>query len=454
MKRTALFLSILFLSLVAVAQKPGQLEPKVALSADPSQTYAVYMPTHYDLSKKLPVVYVLDPGAHGAAAAAHFKAVADKYGFIVCASNVSSNGPADAALKALSLMSADAETKYPIDTFRRYIAGFSGQARTAVIAGVICPKCFAGILGFGAGLPTAPKINEVLFPYLAGVGIGDFNYPEVVGLDSQLNKLKAANYRIFTYDGGHDWPSDDALLEAFGWMQFLATKGGQGDKPATFPNADFDARLAAAEKLTANNPQQAVREFDSIGRDFKGLHDTSAASQQANAIRNTSEYKKSQKDEKLVAAKADDMAGQLETAIQALINAKGAFEKTEPRTAAVQDINRLQADAASKDKFASLAAKRALSASYVQILQDAEALKPAQTETAVDLAELAVLLQPTSPDAFYWLGVAQTNFGHKKQAITALKKAIDLGASKSQVADDARLKPLATEADFKALTAK
>ncbi len=451
--RKALLVAILLLTVSAFAQKPGQLTPKIPLDADATQTYALYMPAHYDLSAKLPIIFVLDPGGRGATAAAHFKAVADKFGFAVVASNVAKNGPPDPALKALSLMSADAEAKFPLDGHRRYVAGFSGQARTAVIAGMICPKCFAGILGFGAGFPVGPKITEVQFPFLAGVGIGDFNYPEVVALDEQLKKMKAPVYRVLTFDGGHDWPSDAAMIEAFSWMQFQAVKAGAAEKPKDWPNADFDARLASAQKLVSANPQQAAREFDSITRDFQGLHDTNAASQQASAIRGSSDFKKSQKDDKLIAQKADEMSGHFDMCVETLVNAHGAFEKQEPRTAAVQDINRMQADASSKDKFGSVAAKRALSSSYVTLLQRADDLKPNQAETAVDLAELAVLLRPDSPEAFYWLGLAQTNFNHKKQAITALKKAVDLGVPKSQISGDERFKPLAGEADFKTLVA-
>ena len=448
MKRLiALFL---LLSCALFAQQPGQLSPSIALKADGMQTYALYMPAHFDLSKKLPVVYVLDPGARGSLAASHFKAAADKFGFAIVASNVARNGAVDPQLKALSLMSADAEARFPLNGLRRYVVGFSGGARTAVVAGLVCPKCFAGIIGFGAGFPTAPKVTDIQFPYLAGVGTGDFNYPEVTGLASQLDKMKA-NYRILTYDGGHDWPSDDAIVEAFNWMQFQSIKAGQADKPADFPNGDYSARLASAQKLGTSNPQQAVREYDSIVRDFKGLHDTADAASAAASIRNSSDFKKAQKEEKSIADKATDLEGSFNGAVQMLLAAEGPANKQMPRAAAVRLINQMNQDAASKDHFQATVAKRAISSSFVSLQETSNNLKPKQTDEAVDLADLATLLRPDSPESFYWLAVAHTNAGHKKNAISALKKSIELGTPKSQVIADSRFKPLATESDFLAL---
>ena len=111
----AVFLS---LSVLVTAQTPGQLTPKVSTKADAQQTYALYLPSHYEASRHWPVLYLYDPGAHGAAAAEHFLAAAEKFGYIVAASNVSHNGPAEASVNALQAMSLDVESRFPIDAAR------------------------------------------------------------------------------------------------------------------------------------------------------------------------------------------------------------------------------------------------------------------------------------------------------------------------------------------------
>ena len=446
-----LALALLAFSLAASAQTAGQLTPKVAAKADAQQTYALYLPAHFDATRRWPVLYIFDPGARGPEAAEHFRTAAEQLGYIVAASNVSHNGPAEASMNALQAMSIDVESRFPIDPKRRYVAGFSGGARAAFIAGMVCSKCFAGVLGFGAGLPVKMKIESAPdFAYLAGVGDSDFNYAEITALAPTLDKAKA-DYRILTYEGAHDWPSAAAALEALSWMDFQAIKQGTLAKTPAWPDSDWNLRLAAAKNLATTNLPQAAREYESIVRDFQGLHDTAEVSAELNRLRSSSDYKKAVKDERRINESADGNASTFDQSVQAMLAAQGAGDKQTPRATAVALINRMHADAASKDRFQATVARRTLSSSYVTLLQTGDQLKPAQTESAIDLADLATMIYPDSPGNWYWLALAHLNAGHRRQAVTSLKKAVDLGASKTKIADDKRLAPLAGDADFKAM---
>jgi dienelactone hydrolase len=439
---------------MAIAQTPGQLTAKVAVKADAQQTYAVYVPSTYAASRRWPVVYVYDPAARGALAAERFRTAAEQLGYIVAASNVSKNGPAEASLAALQAMSMDVESRFAIDARRRYVAGFSGGARAAVIAAMICTKCFAGVLGFGAGLPTAPKLSTTPdFAYLAGVGDSDFNYAEVTALAPTLDKLKA-DYRILTYEGSHEWPKADAILEALRWMNLQAIKHGTLARPSTFPDADWNARIASAKKLAISDPVQAVREYEASTRDFQSAHDTAEATAEASRLRSSAEFKKEQKDERRIADATRDNAETFDQYVHALLGAQGAGAKQAPRAAAVRLISQLRQDATSKDPYLSKVARRALSSSFVTLLQTNGELKPGDNESAIDLADLASLLYPDSPESWYWLGIAHTNAGHHRQAISAFRKALDLGTPKSRLVEDKRLTPLSSDADFKTLIAQ
>jgi poly(3-hydroxybutyrate) depolymerase len=445
---------LLALSVAASAQTAGQLTPSVAAKADAKQTYALYLPSKFDASRRWPVLYLFDPGARGAEAAEHFRAAAEQLGYIVAASNVSRNGPAEASMNALQAMSLDVESRFPTDPQRRYVAGFSGGARAAFTAGMVCSKCFAGVLGFGAGLPVKMKIDSAPdFAYLAGVGDSDFNYAEITSLAPTLDKIKA-DYRILTYEGTHDWPNAASALEALSWMDFQAIKHGTLAKPAGFPDTDWNTRLSAAKASASVNLTQVAREYDSIVRDFQGLHDTQEVSAELNRLRSSSDYKKAVKDERRIAETANSNAESFDRYLQAMLAGGGAGDKQQPRAEAVQLLNQMRADAQSKDRSLSTIARRTLSSSFVTLLQTREQLKPAETESAIDLADLATILYPDRPDTWYWLAIAHTNAGHRRPAVAALKKAVDLGASKSKISEDKRLAPLAGEADFKALIAK
>src|SRR3974390_1522727 len=82
----------------ALAQPPpspfpaGQIIPRVVCAADPSQSYALYLPSTFSNGRKWPIVCVVDPAARGPLAAEVVRAAAEKYGYIVAASNNSRNG--------------------------------------------------------------------------------------------------------------------------------------------------------------------------------------------------------------------------------------------------------------------------------------------------------------------------------------------------------------------------
>jgi poly(3-hydroxybutyrate) depolymerase len=440
-------------SMAAIAQTPGQLEPKLPTKADAQQSYALYLPTAYSTAKHWPVLYILDPGARGAFAAERFRAAAEQHGYIVAASNVSRNGPAEPSLKALQSMSVDVESRFAVDPERRYVAGFSGGARMAFLAASVCPKCFAGVLAAGAGLPNGVKLDSAPeFAYYAMVGRGDFNYAEVTALAPTLERVHAS-YRIATFDGTHEWPTADALAQALTWMNFVAERSEQQKKaPAEFAawaEKEFAARVSAVQTIAAGDPVQAAREYDSIVRDFRGLHDTAAVEKERQRLRGSQEYKRALKDDQKIAARTEELSIRFDGTVQALLAANGTLERQAPRAYAVQQINQFRADSASKDKFTALVAQRVISSSTVTLLQLGDQQK--SSDNAVDLADLYTLLAPDSPGSWYWLALAHTSAGHKRNAIAALKRSVELGTPKTRVAEDERLKPLASEGDFKTL---
>src|ERR1044072_7311856 len=71
----------------------GQIVERVEALNDPSQSYALYLPSNYTPNRKWPVLYAVDPGARGRVPVERFKEAAEKYGWIVLGSNNSRNGP-------------------------------------------------------------------------------------------------------------------------------------------------------------------------------------------------------------------------------------------------------------------------------------------------------------------------------------------------------------------------
>ena len=143
-----------------VGLKLGVVIPKVICGAQPEQSYALYLPSHYTREKRWPIVYAFDPGARGSMPVELMKDAAERYGYIVAGSNNSHNGAWEPEADAAQAMFQDTHRRLTIDNNRVYFAGFSGGARLASSLAQRC-NCAAGVLLNGAGFSrSAPPAAE------------------------------------------------------------------------------------------------------------------------------------------------------------------------------------------------------------------------------------------------------------------------------------------------------
>src|ERR1051326_1467330 len=151
--RPSILLIMIGLALCALAQPQtpaaGVVHPSVAVSGDPSNSYALYLPSNYSAQKHWPLLLVFDPFGRGETGVKLFHEAAEKYGLIVVGSNNSRNfqDPSE----AIRLLWADVKERYAINPRRIYTAGLSGGARVAASIALACKSCVAGVIANGAG---------------------------------------------------------------------------------------------------------------------------------------------------------------------------------------------------------------------------------------------------------------------------------------------------------------
>ena len=158
-------------ALTALRLKRKRLRPawctrSVTALADPSSSYALYLPSAYSPAKRWPLLLVFDPFARGEVSVKLFHEAAEKYGFIVVGSNNSRNFEDPSA--AIRMLWADVKERYAIDPQRIYTAGLSGGARVASTWRWRADHCIAGVIACGAGLPQSAPFRR------AGVATGSW----------------------------------------------------------------------------------------------------------------------------------------------------------------------------------------------------------------------------------------------------------------------------------------
>ncbi len=179
---------------------------------DNSHTYFIYIPEHSAGCETMPVVAIIDPHGSGSYAISHFIEAAEKYKFILSASNQIRNNYPDYR-EAIEVLMNDIRDKYPAGA-ETYLAGFSGGAR--MVLSYAQDHEISGVLACGALGPSA-QIKSIKAYVYALAGMADFNFPEFAYFI--LNEQdKPANLKLQLAGETHEWPSSEDLSQALGWL--------------------------------------------------------------------------------------------------------------------------------------------------------------------------------------------------------------------------------------------
>jgi predicted esterase len=243
----------------------GKITEDVKCSADPSQSYAVYVPSNYSPDRLWPVIMAFDPGARGRIPVERYQAAAEMYGYIVTGSNQSRNGSWAASEAAIKAISRDISERFAVDDRRVFTAGMSGGARVALAVALASPR-IAGVIASSAGFPDSKPRKTVPFAIFGTAGSEDFNYMEMRQLDRDLK----SPHRVRIFNGGHVWLSSDLAMEAVEWLELQAMKSGRLSKDPAKIDRIFAKRIASAAEGSDKDRYVALQE---IAVDFEGLKD-------------------------------------------------------------------------------------------------------------------------------------------------------------------------------------
>ena len=255
----------------------GTIIEDVTCAAEPTQSYALYLPSTYSPDRTWNLLIAFHPGARGRLMVEKYQAAAEQYGYIVAGSNTLRNGPWSVSAAAVRAMSADLGRRFSIDEERVYLAGLSGGARVAMQV-ALGKNNIAGVIASSAGYPDSQPRRSVPFAVFGTAGTEDFNYIEMRLLD---RKLISPHY-LAVFTGGHALPPDGVALEAIEWMELQAMKSGRRTRDAALVERLFEKR----ERLVAASPHQAamVHLLDALVADFTGLRDVSVQAARAKEL--------------------------------------------------------------------------------------------------------------------------------------------------------------------------
>lgn len=458
--RIALFWFLVFASSQVGAFPPenlprGQIVDKVACQADPRQTYALYLPSHYTPERKWPILYAFDAGARGRLPVERFKEAAERYGYILAGSNNSRNGPPEPVIAAIRALFEDTQTRFSINENRVYLAGFSGGARVAVSVAYSLKGLAAGVIGCGAGFPSEINPSPSLpFAYFGTVGFEDFNFSEMRKLDQTLDRL-AVPHRIVMFKGSHDWPPPEVCGDAVEWMELQAMKSGKRTRDETLIDEVLKKAVQKAQSdNSSKNAYEAFLGYKALEADFKGLRDVTAFNSERSRLENSKEVRRSLRSEQ----EQEDRQNELGSKLYAL---KERYQSGGNSSSVRQELKNEIADlkrtaARKEDTPDRLVARRVLSLMTVQLNQEGMQFFQARNYSlAAFNFSLAAQISPENPRVLYHLACAYSQDGKKKDAIEALQNAVEKGFKDVLALEtDPDLEPIRKEPAFQGLVEK
>ena len=459
----ALKLHIAILLLIAASQRSavaeetpavefpvGTVVPKVTCLEDPKQSYALYLPSSFSATRKWPIIYVFDPFARGRDAAEIVRAAAEKFGYIVAASNNSKNGAMGGSKEAAEAVWQDTHQRLPIDLTRQYFAGLSGGARVATSLALSCGGCAAGVIANAAGFPVsnAPSGN-IKFAYFATVGDADFNYAEFAQLRPKLDS-SGARYLIRTFEGPHGWAPPDVWSEALSWMDLQAMTVGTLPRDPARIKATVDASMSRAKELeTRGDLLAAVLEYKAIARNFGDLSDVTTAQARTSELQKNKNFKKAEKQEAAELDQQERLEATPSAQMARLPNGEMDAMAFNELRSNIADLKR-QAAKSGRD---SLVARRALSGVVVQAYESGQgSMDRKNYSVALQYFELAAVGSSNPAWAYYQSARIHAITSDKKSMLLELRKCLAAGVHDASALDLDEFQRYREVPEFKAVT--
>lgn len=398
----------------------GQVIEQVICKNDSSQSYALYLPANYSTDKSYPVIYSFDPHAVGKLPVTLYKELAEQYGYILVGSNNSKNGITwEDSQNIANKLFADVVNRLSVNTQRIYVLGFSGGARVAN-ALAIANGSISAVICCGASAPmaktNAPRNN---YSFLGIVGNEDFNYVEMRKYD--MIELAGQNIKhlLITFDGKHEWPAVDIMDEAFWWLALNDMRKNSAAKNDVLIAKRYQPAL---KQIVLYQEKKQVFETyklcQKIINFYDGLADLSSCYSIYKTLLSDPEVDKQLKLEEGIWTEEEELKRLYLNALQT--------QNVSWWNKNIATLNQKIKTGTDKNKV--LMNKRVLNfLSLAAYMQTAGSLKQNNLPAAEFFGKIYLLVDPLNNEAHYLMSEVFAKNGNNKEAIKALKVAVDNG---------------------------
>ncbi len=218
--------------------------------AGKTDTYALYLPTSYEVEKKMSLLLIFDPKGRGNNTVNLFRTAAEEQGYILASPNLDlKRKPVDSIVKTATSMMYNIFNAFSIDENQVYAAGMAEGAQVASTIPLFYNK-MAGILAIGNSFVN-PKYLDKQNPYTF-IGIAGRKDYMLYEIETYLRFYDNIDFPTYAYyfDGKEDeWPPSDIVNNAVSGFTLQAIKNGSRPALPEFIQQLYENEMNEVEQL-------------------------------------------------------------------------------------------------------------------------------------------------------------------------------------------------------------
>ena len=397
----------------------GQVHPNVPYLSG-GATFAVYLPARYDQQHAWPALFFFDAHARSSLPVKRYRKLADQFGIIFIGANNLKNGlDVQAIENRANNLFEEANKRFNIQANRKYIMGFSGGARSAVLTALVRDDV-EGVIGCGAGFPQWRQPITRSFAYIAIAGKGDFNLSELRVLNEQLNRSPIRHW-LMEFNGNHEWPPVSTTQKALTILQLDAIRNGLAKSDPNLIGQFAKGETNLIDSLNHQNDLLALAdEYRLFINTLEGMGAIQSVKEAYKELLKSKAYQKQKAQERQQALQEVDLQKEIQS----------AFKK--------QDISYLkklyrklkQTKIGQKDYW--VAQRATAFMSLLGYLYTKQALQKKDVSAAQNYLKIYAVTDPNNADRYYlqaWLDILTDKI---PQAQQAAQKALEIGLDDRQ----------------------
>lgn len=278
--------------------KKGLIIDSLPVNDSISETFSLYLPTNFEVSKAWPVLFVFDMKGRGKQALSMFAKTAEEQGYVLAASNSLQDSMSLSENVLVTSRLFDAVFSIlPIHKNRIYTGGYSHGGRFSTLVPTFV-NSVTGVLACGSMLGNIDVLSSKNpFHFIGIVGNSDYNYPEVLAAEKILDRMKFPN-EVLIFEGGRTWPPPADIANALEIFTLEAMARGHIPTDSMFVQTKYQKDLTYINELYTNNrPLLADNLLGEMLEIYRPFRDTDSIKDSRKTLRKSRLFKTRNRDQ-------------------------------------------------------------------------------------------------------------------------------------------------------------